>query len=112
VKKIPERLEIFYQCLASMPPAKTAEEAMNLVCRTIEEVEDEFCPLPREVPPPKLRFTGRMYAPQADRIYRLEHGGLLAETRRHRIFCQPDGSIRIEDADEETVAFVKNGKKS
>ena len=89
----------------------SAEEAMNLVCRTIEQIEDEYCSVPREVPPPRLRFTGRMYAPQPDRIFRLEHGGLMAETRGHRIFCLADGGIRIEDADDEMAAFVKDGGK-
>ena len=106
---IQERLEIFYRRLAAAPPTTSAEEAMNLVCRTIEQVEDEFCSMPREEPPPRLRFTGRMYAPQPDRIYRLEHGGLMAEARGHRIFCLADGGIRIEDADEEMVVFVKDG---
>jgi len=94
VKKIQERLEIFYQRLAAAPPARNAEEAMNLVCRIIEEVEDELCPLPREVPPPE-RFSGRMYAPQADRIRRLPNGQLVANARHHRIYCQPDGAINI-----------------
>jgi hypothetical protein len=38
----------------------------------IDEVEDEFCSLAREDPPPALQFTGRMYPPQKDRMYRME----------------------------------------
>ena len=108
---IQERLAVFFQRLEASPLASNAEEAMALVCRLIEEVEDEFCPLPRENPPPMLRFTGRMYAPQHDRIFALEGGGLVAEARRHRIFCFPDGEIQIEDADTETTVLIKNGKK-
>ena len=63
---IQERLAIFYRRLEASPPAGSADEALNLVCRLIEEVEDELCPLPREEPPPK-HFTGRMYAPKKDR---------------------------------------------
>ena len=58
---IQERLAIFFRRLEATPPATNAEDAMNLVCRLIEEVEDEFCPLPRENPPPGLRFTGRVH---------------------------------------------------
>jgi hypothetical protein len=108
---IRERLEIFFQRLKAAPPANTAEEAMALVCRLIEEVEDELCPLPRETPPPRFRFTGRMYAPQPDRIIKLENGAFVAETRRHLVFCFADGKIRIADADEGTTVLIKDGKK-
>ncbi len=86
---------------------------MALVCRLIEEVEDEFCPLPREEPPPIL-FTGRMYAPQADRMRRvLPHGTLVADTRHHRIFCQPTGEISIVRMSRFTAqtVFLKPGFK-
>jgi hypothetical protein len=108
---ISERLEIFFQRLRAAPPANTAEEAMALVCRLIEEVEDEFCPLPREMPPPSLRFTGRMYAPQKDRIWRLEGGQLVAVARRHRIYCQPNGAISIRDVHNGIVVLIKDGAK-
>jgi hypothetical protein len=108
---IQERLEIFFQRLKAAPPANTAEEAMALVCRLIEEVEDEFCPLPRETPPPQLRFTGRMYAPQADRIRRLEGGQLVAATRRHRIYCQPGGAILIRVVHNNDIVLTKEGAK-
>ena len=108
---IQQRLEVFFQRLKDAPPVANAEEAMRLVCRLIEEVEDEFCPLPRENPPPGLRFTGRMYAPQTDRIWPLKSGGLSAETRRHLIYCFPDGRIEIKDADTKTPALTKRGKQ-
>jgi hypothetical protein len=108
---IQERLEIFFQRLKAAPPANSAEEAMALVCRLIEEVEDEFCPIPRENPPPRLRFTGRMYAPQVDRITRLKNRTLVAETRRHLIYCFANGGIRIDDANEDTAVLIKDGKK-
>lgn len=104
------RLAIFFERLDAAPAAASAPEAMALVCRLIEAVEDEHCPLPRETPPPSLVFTGRMYAPQADRIRRSPSGTLVAETRRHLIRCFPDGKIEIEDADTKTVALTKRGK--
>lgn len=104
------RLRIFFDRLTAAPPTSSANEALALVCRLIEEVEDEFCPIPRENPPPYLRFTGRMYAPQSDRIFRLDDGSILAETRRHMIYCGRNGDIQIENADEESIVFKKPGK--
>ena len=75
---IQERLQIFFRRLEAAPPADSAGEAMALVCQLIEQVEDEFCPMPRENPPP-LVFSGRMYAPQADRIRWVE--GVLARKK-------------------------------
>jgi hypothetical protein len=108
---IQERLEIFFQRLKAAPPASNAVEAMGLVCRLIEEVEDEHCPLPRENPPPGLRFTGRMYSPQKDHIRRLEDGQLVAAARRHRIYCQPNGAILIRDVHNNAIILTKDGVK-
>ncbi len=91
---IHQRLAEFFRRLADAPAAASAEDALALVCRTIETVEDELCPVPGESQPP-LRFTGRMYAPQADRIRKLPTGALVADTRGHRVYCGPDGSISI-----------------
>lgn len=86
---------------------------MRLVCRLIEEVEDEYCPSPREEPPP-LVFTGRMYAPREDRMRRiLPLGTLVADTRHHRIYCQPTGEITIMRMSRFTTRMVllKEGRK-
>ena len=110
---IQERLQIFFQRLEAAPPAASADEAMALVCQLIEQVEDEFCPVPREEPPP-LTFTGRMYAPRPDRMRRLKPTGqLVADTRHHRIYCQPNGEISIVRMSRFTVAtaFHKKGKQ-
>lgn len=86
---------------------------MELVCRLIEQVEDEFCPLAREEPAPIL-FTGRMYAPQKDRMRRiLPQGTIVADTRHHRVFCQPTGEISILRMSRFTTqtVFLKKGRK-
>lgn len=82
---IQQRLDLFLRRLEEAPPAANADEAMSLVCRLIEEVEDELCPLPRQNPAP-ADFTGRMYAPQEDMIKPGLRGGLVATTRRHVIY--------------------------
>ena len=107
---IQERLQVFFHRLEAAPAADSAEKAMALVCRLIEAVEDEFCPLPRKSPPP-LDFTGRMYAPQSDRTRRLPGGQWVANTRGHRIYCQPDGAILIENTPGGRTVFSKPGRK-
>ncbi len=92
--EIPERLDIFLSRLRAAPACATAEEALALVCWLIEAVEDEYCHSQREEPPP-MHFTGRMYAPRGDYVRRMEHGGLIATTRHHRIYCRMDGSIGL-----------------
>jgi hypothetical protein len=104
-----QRLAEFFQRLVAAPPAATADEAMALVCRLIEAVEDELCPFPRTEPPP-LDFTGRMYAPQADRMTRQPDGSLTASTRRHRIICGRDGAITIVHMADKSVVFTKPGR--
>ena len=105
-----ERLTLFYRRLEAAPAAANSDEAMAQVCELIEQVEAEFCPLPREEPPP-LKFTGRMYAPRPDRMRRLPEGQLVADTRHHRIRCQIDGAISIERISDRKIVFFKPGKK-
>lgn len=107
---ITERLKEFFRRLEAAPPASTAEEALALVCRLIEEVEDDLCPLPRQEPPPSMRFTGRMYAPKGDRITRLADGTLIADARRHRILCRPNGGISVIHMPAKSLVLYKKGK--
>lgn len=106
-----QRLAEFFKRLEAAPPAANAQEALDLLCRLIEEVEDELCPVARQDPPP-LTSTGRMYAPQADRVKRLPNGRIVADARHHRIYCQADGSISIAYVSNkvESPLFYKAGK--
>jgi hypothetical protein len=106
---IQQRLAEFFRRLQAAPPVANAGEAMQLVCRLVEEVEDELCPLPREAPPP-IRPTGRMYAPQRDHIDPTPGGGLTARTRRHLIYCGHDGRIIIVHRHSRAVVLRKEGK--
>ena len=108
---IQQRLQVFFSRLAQTPAAGNADEAMELICKLIENVEDELCPTPRREPPP-LAFTGRMYAPQPDRMRRLTNGTLVADTRHHRIYCQPDGSLSIMHIPSRKTIVTKKGRKN
>jgi hypothetical protein len=107
---IAQRLELFFRRLAEAPPSASAEESLALVCRLIEEVEDEHCPVPREKPAP-FDFTGRMYAPQSDRIQHLAEGTILALTRRHRIYCCANGQINVFHKITKKPVLTKAGKR-
>ena|SRR5687767_8688835 len=106
---IQERLAEFFRRLAAAPPAANAEQALALVCRLIEQIEDELCPVPRQYPAPR-RFTGRMYPPKEDRIQRFADGRIIAETRHHLIHCRADGSISIIHVPTETRVLYKKGR--
>ncbi len=103
-----ERLKLFFERLSAAPPCTGAEESLAFVCRLIEEVEDEYCPVARQNPPPRSR-TGRMYAPQSDLVFRLDDGSIRAETRRHTMRFFSDGSIRITGLTPPGFEFFKKG---
>lgn len=103
-----ERLAIFFERLRQAPGCRSSSEALALVCRLIEEVENEHCPVARQNPPPRMA-TGRMYAPQSDFIFSLQDGGIRAETRRHIMKFSPDGSIRITSLTSTGFEFFKTG---
>ena len=105
-----ERLKIFFERLRTAPPCASAEEALALVCRLIEEVEEEFCPVPREASPPKRRI-GRMYPPQADSITFAEGGAIHAITSGHLIQCHADGAIYIEHMRSRRIELIKSAAK-
>jgi hypothetical protein len=91
-----ERLEEFYRRLAALPRPSTADEALEQICRTLDEVEDELSGIPRANPPPQRWATdGRMYPPQNDSIIRHADGRISADTRRHRIEIGSDGCVTV-----------------
>ena len=102
---IQERLAEFFRRLLAAPAVANAEEALALVCRLIEEL----CPVPRQHPAPR-HFTGRMYAPKEDRIQRFADGLIVATTRRHQIYCRPNGAITIARVLARGIVLDKKGK--
>lgn len=104
-----ERLEEFFVRMSAAAPASNPEEAIILISRLIEEIEDEFSGIPNR-PNPGLRPDGRMYPPQSDRIMPDGTGGLVAFTRGHRIEIAVGGAVtfRLRRAPG-TVVFTKGG---
>lgn len=91
---IQQRLALFYERLRTAPPARNAEAAFALICRTLEAVEAEHCPVAPQHPPPRS-FDGRMYSPQMDNVRIRDDGSWWVKTRRHRIAIEQNGSFVI-----------------
>ena len=108
---IHQRLEIFYERLRSAPAATNAEEAFRLICRTLEDVENEFCSESPTSPPPRS-FDGRMYLPQSDSIEFNKDGSWWIETRQHRIHIEPDGNFRIFRVVDKEETLIEEFRKS
>ena len=89
-----ERLKIFNQRLIDAPAAKNADEAFELLGRTMDDVEDAFSGIAK-VDNPGLKYQGRMYPPRPDFTTRLPNGGLEAITKGNIIRIDPNGAIRI-----------------
>ena len=47
-----KRLGEFYRRLAALPRAASAAEALEQICRTLDQVEDDLSGIPRASPPP------------------------------------------------------------
>jgi hypothetical protein len=91
-----ERLEELFRRLHAAVPSNSADEAFELVCRTLEQVEDELSGVPRADPaPPMDQDDGRMYRPMGNNIRRTRTGGIVAKTKGHRITVASDGKIEI-----------------
>lgn len=103
-----ERLEELYRRLGATPRASSAEAALEELCRTLEQVEDELSGIPKQMPSPPLNMPdGRMYAPEEDCITRHADGRITAKTQRHIIELGADGSITIRRKSSGSVEFHK-----
>jgi len=91
---IQERLAVFYERLRIAPPAASAEESFLLICRVLEEVENEFSRVTKQSPPPRA-FDGRMYLPQTDNIVKHLDNSMWIKTRHHRVRIDADGAFQV-----------------
>ncbi|MCB1257654.1 MAG: hypothetical protein KDB26_11135 [Microthrixaceae bacterium] len=91
-----DRLDEVFNRLRQGPRPENADDALGLLSRTLDEVEDAHSGVPRN-PNPGLAPDGRMYPPQADNIIRHTDGSITATSRRHTIEIDPGGRTVIRD---------------
>lgn len=103
-----KRLEEFYRRLSEAAAATTAEEAFELIGRTLTEVEDEMTDIPNN--PDQWRTDGRMYPPQPDsaRAVPGQPGTTRYRSRAHNTFVSANGAVEIQDLDGNAI-FTKAG---
>ncbi len=105
---ITERLKEFYHRLGNLPRAKSAEDALEELARTLDAVEDALSGISKQTPPPPPSMPdGRMYPPLSDYIIRRADGTIMAWTRGHIIEIGVDGSLVIRNKRTKAVEFNK-----
>ncbi|MGQ0575992.1 MAG: hypothetical protein ACT4RN_17555 [Pseudonocardia sp.] len=103
-----QRLAELYRRLDTLRPARTAQEAIEQIASTLDQVEDEDSGVARD-PNPGLKWDGRMYPPREDFITRHDDGSLTARTRGNVIDTTAGGAIRITTRDGAEVYRKRGG---
>lgn len=104
-----ERFAEFLRRLTISPPASTAEDALELLSRTLCEVEDELTEIPYQ--PERWQTDGRMYPPQEDQAREVVGREDLVRyrSRGHSTYIRSNGAIEIRDHLTGQVVFNKHG---
>jgi len=98
-----KRLKLFFERLEAATPVSSADEALNLIKRILNEVEDEHSGA--ECNPDAWKDDGRMYPPQEDSRRDVPDSPSLRRYRsaKHNTLVGLNGSIRIQDLDGKTL---------
>jgi hypothetical protein len=98
-----KRLRIFLERLEAHLPARSADEALELLIKILNAVEDEFSDVPSR--PENWESDGRLYPPKEDSRVRFPERPSLWKYRSkgHYNFIGHNGSIRIETLDGKTL---------
>jgi len=104
-----ERFAEFLNRLESAPPATSFETAYELVCTTMNAVEDELTAIPYA--PGRWQSDGRLYPPQQDSIRDVPgHDNVKRfRSRSHNMYIGEDGAIEIRTVPDDQVIFQKPG---
>jgi hypothetical protein len=91
----PERLVEFYRRLRLAPAARTFEEAYELICSTLNAVEDELTDIPYD--PDRWQEDGRLYPPFDDHARAVPGNPRLRRFRSlaHNTYIGDNGAFEI-----------------
>ena len=90
-----ERLEVFLQRLESAKPVRSADEALLLLRRTLNAVEDEFSGVTYN--PMLWESDGRMYPPDEDSRRKTDGPYRRYRSKMHQTMVGENGSLKIID---------------
>ncbi|MBI3269127.1 MAG: hypothetical protein HYZ53_08890 [Planctomycetes bacterium] len=105
----PERLAEFCRRVQAGNAAAMFEEAYDLLCRTMDAVEDELTDIPNR--PAHWKSDGPMYPPQRDSLTTLPGGRVMRlRSLRHYTFIGDNGAIEIVGASDGKILLSKRGR--
>jgi hypothetical protein len=102
------RVELFLEKLRKAQAASSLASAYQLLCVTLNTVEDEHSGVPFN--PSAWLDDGRLYPPQEDNARMLAEGVTVYRHRGHKTFIAENGAILIWDIAKKSVVFSKRGK--
>jgi len=103
-----ERFRLFIRALRSARRAHSAGAALELICSTLNRIEDEHSGVP--FAPERWRDDGRLYPPEEDMARPI--GNLLIEYRSfaHSTYIGADGAFEIVRRSDGHMEISKPGK--
>ncbi|MEZ5944355.1 MAG: hypothetical protein R3C18_23450 [Planctomycetaceae bacterium] len=107
-----DRLAEIFRRMSAAPACSTFDKAYELLCKTIDEVEDELTDYPNE--PDRWMQLQRLFPPQMDRMSSVQGCDLKRfDNRRHVTYIASNGamevrSLRVVDG-EVCIHFTKAG---
>ena len=108
-----DRLAEFMRRLESAPAASSFQAAFEIVCNTINAVEDELTTIPFDVAVSmdRSRTDGRMYPPRMDSMRAVGNRDDVKRfpTRGHTLLIGENGAIQIWDRTVRVLIFAKLG---
>lgn len=105
-----ERLREVFRRLDAAPPCSTFDEAYQLLCDTMNEVEDELTPFPNE--PDRWRELDRLFPPQMDRmsvVRECREPVRRFDNRRHLTYIAENGAMEFRLLRNVEAIFSKSG---
>lgn len=103
------RLKLFYQILEAAPAASTHDEGYELICNTLNAIEDEHSGVPNN--PNAWKRDGRLYPPQKDRAYAVAGFPRVIRYRsfNHETYIAANGAIEVKLVATGKIDFTKPG---